>query len=1422
MAHQIQQQVLVDGEWVSRPVDVYQLMARAQQQTDARTRESVADQDPEFEIPLVGILSKTVFDSPFVQFILPANIRHKNQNDVVFVGEYSVHLKEVCAYGHLRHVATKADFKGRILAAGVFGETRKAEANTEHGTLFKRTAVHAKRRSTMDDEADALPPKVVVLTLDTRTLMFLWAESNRTGNTRFRQKTIRLPSGNSRYERLGSHLAVDPKCRAIAVAAHEGGFMLYKTKSIDKWREEVRSGGDAVPVEDERFIPAEGCIMHMEFLSPGLDKADDHHVILMFILAHRGKTKMTCFDWDTRHDLSTATVRAERVSVDLDDQVPSLLIPLYRSPDFLLVCDRHISLYRSILSGVPTRIPCPIDNVVAPALRPGEAKTYPRWVQWDRVSRHSTFAKEAFYLVREDGGLLYAELGDAKKIETSHVGEWPHPIDKGFASLSVDISELALSNPDVLIAAGTTSDGQVTKVGSWITEYQYQAAYSTLLSPSPIESIPNWAPVADLAVTRLPEFHTEHGRERDSILVANGRGSHGAISELRKGFHALVDGDAGGMEGCTGLWIIDYGTEERAMDGSMERENFTIFLITIPPETMVLRASRIEAGENSSWQMMQIHQSDELVHDGLILDEETVSACCLLDRYVVQITRKEARSILRSDMSVVDSHSFDSTFLLVGATSSQIPVIATVARDHAHIALQVVEVLESGAFGKDARYELASDPTCLELLAIEGVPYIFVGLMDGSLLVFTIREAKLSLVYKENLGGVSTNGLRMVFESVVCLSFEESSTIVCGMRNGVLLNLRVDVSHAGFKVLSKYTTRMGTTAVQLTRSATDMSVAFAACGTDLCRICHPRNESAVLAIDSIWFTKATEPGYQQASVTAIDQIPNTKSASKDLSGFIFAVSGSRLLISQLDYDIRWASHNIPLSNMAHSKTVPRKLTTNATPTKVVYLEGLRKMAVATTATHEERAPPNGYRSVRSRIQLLQLDDEEQEIKQEEGEVSRNKLIASNFSLKNYERVYSIAEWKISTPSGRAYHFIIVGTGIMQGPGRETGRRLMLQLQGSDGSVKLMKHHNYEHPVRSIALYGAKGLAMIVGKTLIMEEYDAKNLKWQNRGSKELPSPGVHMTVSKPYIYVSTVQCSHVCYKFSRPSDEDQFAIERFFTDDRQRELTWHINWRLGDMIPASVPDSPDSVTGKSKGPLPPKMPANIVLLADKSGNVAGLFHPDTDDIKAVAGKTLFEACLPRSVIRLRNGSIRPPWRRVSHGISGDPDDFNLVTGIINDDTIGVCSDGTVYSFTILTPPTLKMLRFIQNLIEIKQNRDPEFQYSIIRHENARPDPDMMDEGDGLIKAWDVDPSVREKEHAAPRMRHVDGDVLMRFFNQEQARLKTLVTENTEQRVDDLFKELAEGVLAEEGSLYGGEGVYNRIAEWMGEVLMPLL
>jgi hypothetical protein len=212
---------------------------------------------------------------------------------------------------------------------------------------------------------------------------------------------------------------------------------------------------------------------------------------------------------------------------------------------------------------------------------------------------------------------------------------------------------------------------------------------------------------------------------------------------------------------------------------------------------------------------------------------------------------------------------------------------------------------------------------------------------------------------------------------------------------------------------------------------------------------------------------------------------------------MLAVLGNRMVFAQLDSDRSWSSHDSPLPIFEKGKVVPRSLSTSSTPKRLAdlgqYKLGRHRMAVATIELKEERAPPNGYRMMHSSIKLVCLHDdpaaEEAEVKDEnEAILAPRELITANFPLEHYERVYSMIEWTYVKDDGHKYHFIVIGTGIMEGPGRESGRRLFFKAGRSE--LKLQKKSVYKDgPVRCLAMYDKNRLLTVVGMTLQVEDYN---------------------------------------------------------------------------------------------------------------------------------------------------------------------------------------------------------------------------------------------------------------------------------------------------------------------------------------------
>ncbi|KAH7084461.1 mono-functional DNA-alkylating methyl methanesulfonate N-term-domain-containing protein [Paraphoma chrysanthemicola] len=1396
--NQIQNFVLVDNEWVSRPLDVYQLMAQAR---DSDTEMPEATIRPPVEVPELGLLSRTLLASPLFKAIRPANIRHKDFNDIVLIGEDAVQLKEIHRYGHLRQIATKSDFKGRILAARVFGEARAVPVSV--GSPLGRTQTFRReRRSITGDEGSTLPPEVVLLTLTSRTLMFLWAQHTPTGTVSFRQRTVRLPAGISQFDRFGAFLAVDPKCRAMAVAALEGRFILYKTKSMQVWRKDFSNEQESTPIEEERIIHIEGRIMHMEFLS----SADAFHVVLLFIVVLHGKTRITCFDWDCREDLSKATARTERVLVDFEDQNPALLIPLNRTPDFLLVFDTHISAYKDVLSGAPRRVPVSIHPPSLPSLLPGDSKHRPHWVAWDKAPRNPDFPKETFYVAREDGRVIYVEQGPAGSVETEEAGDWQNRIDTAFACLSVDNSELSQLYPDVLIAGGAGNDGLLCKVGSWPAESPYASSYLGTNQFATVESIPSWAPLMDLSVARLSGTRSSHERDRSSLFVANGASPHGEVSELRYGLQSYVDASFGNMAGTTGLWLLDHGTRRVEIDGKMVKQHAVIFTVTMPPETLLIRLIRTQresggefsgAWEDGAWKVEQLPTPDDIAENGVVRDVETIAACPWNDNFAVQVTRREVRLLRRPNLDHSDSIEYNSP-LLLSAIRPGFPFFATVLREANQTFLEAVRISHEGRLLRDAhenaRMKLDYDPTCIELFEYEGVQFMFLSTFDSKIFLLAMNNEGHLTPLDKQLESPTIDGASVLLESAVLLSGRDSPLLVCATRSGYLLSYNL---HCDWKAL-----QMGTTSAKIMASSTDTSTAFVSCGTDFCRVRCSSNDPSMIEVDSIWFTDNSNLGYEQAPVTAAYQLPSSTDLDangRNLGGFLFAVAGDAFLFSRLESDIGW--NDSTSMSRDDCRTVPRKILTRSKPTTITYIKALRKLLVAKMEARQERPPPHGCRVLDSTLALLNVHDdvasEDQEMKQEEG-VLIPRSVRVQHMLKHAERVYSITEWPFTDHRNKKYTLIIVGTGFPTSAGKEKGRRLIFNPGKSGSKLDIIKESQFDDPVFCTAIFGNETTVSAIGRTLTFDVFNSEAGLLSKRATVELPSPGIHINVRAPFVYVSTLQHSHLCFEVVDGPSEGKYEFKRVFTDSRERRCASHL------LCDVTVPHE----EGLAQ--------AAVVLVTDKTASsLTGLYHPPERTYKNAA-ETVFEACLPHTVVRIQQGNIRPPWRRTKCSAN------TRGNGVLVDDIIGSCSDGTIYTFSILGEPARHLLRFFQNLIEEKEKRDPANQYTSI-HARNNAIFDVLQNGaegnqDDKIRAMDVDPRERERGQAGPRHKHIDGDLVGRWLR-ESGDVEALLKEGTEDNVLRLYADFAKALWGDEVTSH--DQAVAKTKEWLGEVFMPL-
>lgn len=215
----VQTRVLVNNQWATRIVDINQIMAG--------NRDPVGEQKPDIngtlgalKPPVLGLLTQTLIKSPVIRYIIPARIRHQKYNDVLLIYNNYIEIKEVVTQGYLpdlsvelRDIAVKLDFDSPIRAARVFGCPRKITASVQEPTGID--AIVKKEQLPSEDDTDeyhvGIPPQILILSLESKKLVFLFASHDTSGAVHFVSSERVLPSQVEHNRQLGESIAVDPR-----------------------------------------------------------------------------------------------------------------------------------------------------------------------------------------------------------------------------------------------------------------------------------------------------------------------------------------------------------------------------------------------------------------------------------------------------------------------------------------------------------------------------------------------------------------------------------------------------------------------------------------------------------------------------------------------------------------------------------------------------------------------------------------------------------------------------------------------------------------------------------------------------------------------------------------------------------------------------------------------------------------------------------------------------------------------------------------------------------------------------------------------------------------------------------------------------------------------------------------------------------
>ncbi|KAF2137166.1 uncharacterized protein K452DRAFT_302199 [Aplosporella prunicola CBS 121167] len=1386
----LQTGVFENGRWVTRRVNIHEIL-QENERREARERQPEPRQQQQLhhqpEPPVLGLLSRTILRSPVINWIIPARVRHREKNDVVFIGEDFIHIKEILSDGHLRHVASKADFGSHIRAARVFGEPRK----------FIHPPMIEQPQSPMEiDYTEVIPPQILVLTLESQELIFLFAHQNPDGTIDFWSSAVPLDANRSFLEQPGKHLAVDPRSRAVAVAASESTIFIYTAKTMNNLRDNFSASTDNwTPIKAELPVVVPGIILKMEFLYP--EPGDKHHVILLVIYTRDRKTRMTCYEWDHQQGLKFVRRVVEGFPLHKNQQLPLLLIPLQHGPSFMLVGEKEIYLHQEIMTGNPTRSAVALASDEGPRY-PGNSRRLPVWTSWARTGRNWIWngkPEENFYLVREDGVVHYMQVNSRSGALTSKAGHFQCNVNTAFASLDVGFY---LDTPDVLVAAGDMSPGEIVKIGQWRDEISFNERISSpktraqVMEPDFISAIPNWGPTMDMALAEPSNGRSSIAGSRSKVLTTAGRAPYGAVTELRVGIEAKLGFTFASSElsGVTGLWTLS----DASHDG-------VFFLLSFPSSTILLRLfqdasdPQVDFDEDSSG----IDFSNETLLSEPIDEEMAIQ---ITSRTIVVLdTTSSAQALPRKGFWELPSEQ-----TVIAATSCpELSAVYLAVRTEEGLTIQPAVIADRDGEAKFSwlpTTQLHDDPTCLQVLEFHMGHVLLVASTDGLIRLYAIgQDGGLGLlIASHQIDQSSTQTSLAACQSAVLLSstqFDPSKsndmTLVCGLRNGDLYSIEVHCANnangiklengastepTAAKSLSwtiafggSTRTKFGQTPATVIKDGGEEStVAFATCGPEFCRLDYSKGRETGLEINNVWFTDRNQPALQQGPVSAVCRIPRQPHLTRDLGNALVCIAGNAFLVAQL---------------AQKKQAVPRHLPIKGTPHRVVYSQFLKASFVATT----ENFPASGYRVAHCYVKMVEDGCED--------------TCTAGYALAPGSRVNSMMEWVLTGENGKKHAMIAVGTTESDG---RSGRLTILQRRVETDAVYLTaaKEIDFKSTVYSLASYGDASLVVCFGTKVRIYRYQSQSPRFRLSCEHELPSPGVQITTCEPIIHITTAQDSLMAFKLNSTgaadnSEAETLRFETFFTDRQARQASCH--------LPLTLPHSATSHNPASNGthdttnPTAPSTPSTLVLVADKSASITGLLQPATRTYQTAA-PTIFEAALPRSVTRLRRparSTMKPPYRQAA------------VPGILVNDIVGSASDGTLFGFSILHERVWRLLRFLQGLCRAEDRRvmearpgsgrGPGVAQVLLQHQqlqfrkarDASTDMDAMDVdgeddvrssgGGGGGKSTTSLMREADPDRDAPGLRrktayHVDGDALARFLEGRggHARLRRLVGE----------------------------------------------
>lgn len=1184
--------------------------------------------------PVYGLLTRTLVHSPVIRQIIPARIRSKDLNDVVFIGEAFIELHILTEDGKLRQVGSKTDFQADIRHARVFGSPRKHFYSAQDAIFRQGLASQLQDDTDMrgdgeDTSKQMLPPHILALTLDSGHLAFIYAkDSEIQGEVEFVVSMKRIDENGVHPAILGKSVAIDPRSRALAVAAYQDHFRMYALHSTEELERQVRLGETLNPIKEEKTFDVNGLILHMEFLHPSPDD-QDHVILLLFVIDSNQISRLQLYEWWTSRPLRTATRHGHhgfRLSNEIT--MPLHVIPLVISSAFLLVTEfsTHVVKASDIMSGSPSfaKIAFP------PAPRGGQRRALV--TSWARPLRTPKYAydHDDMYLAMEDGDIFFLEVDTQGPNLIQLANKACHldcSIGTAFASL-----DFGLTKNDMLVAGGEMSSGGVylLKIGPHPVETE----------PKLEESVANWSPVFDFDLVKVPAQGYASGRaERDRVFACTGRGDHGAITELRYGIQARIQGSAEYHSGVRRLWILP--------DSS--RKGY--FLLSSLP----YRSSLCLLTPSGDWE----EASD---FSPLEMNETTLAAGSVGNLFSVQVTPSTIIIAQLKEESLTPRRDGDVDMADIGIDIESPPVmkdkcnvgetivaaalkdgfLVVAIRKGAVVELILATIHIDGDTGKFLNpvglpTTISEDPTFVTILEINRRMLVVVGTQKATIQMFffDLLNGLIPVLDKPMYEG-NTEGQLALFtcESVALLTANNTSTLLCGLRGGTVIALKVGFERCPISLDRIEEIKFGPTPVQLHPDVRRCDSAFVLAGPELFRFDFPNGKFRASQV--VFEESDIEP-----SLVAFAQIN-----SPDSENIVIGMTKEQIFYADVGES---------------EKVCVRRLRLNETPRKLLFYKPLNVLVVACSRTasddprvESEKHIPGKRKSFCS-LRFVDPRTGEPRAERDIRDSSKRDLI---FGKAN-EQIYCLAEWNIEIEN-KPYRYIVLGTDYINVTTSDhKGRVIVLSvINGPSGNIEVRRRLQIQcnAPVFSLAPYSTNSLVYCSGDMIYMKTFNAATKKFDDVAEAKVRSPAVQISVTGPLIHLSCSADSMLIFRF------EHREFKELVSDVTARNGFHHF-----------------------------QLFRDFFLATDKQYGIAGLWRPpNTRTMESLV--TVVEAELTSSISRIRKGNVRPPWQlnKPRPGVLF-PDQDLIAAGV----------NGSIFQLTLLEEGALRLLKYVQDLYKTR-------------------------------------------------------------------------------------------------------------------------